>query len=697
MIQRISSARRGEKGFTLIELLVVIAILGILAGVVVFATRGIQDKGHAAAYAEDARTLRTAQEVFCGRFGQYGTERQLAGLDNAPDGNKYKFIAEPSSYHAVTLKSGGPCTAAGAAGAAASGFDITCNVAETGCGAGGALATGGTLVVGESFASNATTNVASSTGGGTHAWWEIMYNGLIALDEAGNPEPELATVVPTVGNGGITNGGATYTLNIRPNVKWHDHTESTPHLLKPSDVKFTFEKVLLKYHARARNMAGPIGYNATTCVASNIIADDTAMTVTFNFTDPYIPFLKQLNVTEAAMNPANGIPGFTTGCPSQAQADAIKVGTGPFKFDSINSPQSGDGRVVKFASYWKSSTLPYFDAILMRPFADDTPRYTALTNGDVDWIWDVPTSKVAELSANPSFRTASTQSLGGGPNSVDTLVFNLKASGSSIASVADGSAPPHPILGDLNVRKAIFHAINRDEFLNTGRNGVGKVAKAPISSEIFGHATDISLPAFSITTADSLLDNAGWNGTRTAVGTTPNIRTAQGHPTIADGTALTIRFLYTNTSLSDRAAVLKSNLAAVGIDLALTLTTPSAATTQVFTNRNFDTYIVNYAHGYDPHVGVRRQYHTDQISTAGTPNNAAGYRNSSVDTAFDMAVKTLDPTARFNHYHDFQVQVAQDLPYVWLIETPNVRGFTAQCSGFKAYTGLFAEGASCRR
>lgn len=551
---------------------------------------------------------------------------------------------------------------------------------------------GGTLVVGETFASNATTNVASSTGGGTHAWWETMYNGLIALDERGNPLPELATPVPSVDNGGITNGGATYTLRLRSGVKWHDGTDFTA-----NDVKFTFEKVLLKFHARARNMATPLGYNATTCRADNIVVVDPT-TVRFNFTAPYIPFIKQLNVTEAAMNPAGALPAFPTGadgCPSQAEVDAIKIGTGPFKFDSIDTPQAGDGKVVKNPNYWQPE-LPYLDGILMRPYTADAARFSALSNGEVDFIWDVPNPNVSALSANSAFKTAATQSLGGGPNSVDQVIFNLKASGSSVATVANGTAPDHPILGNVNVRKAIFQALNRTEFLNAGRNGIGTVATAPISSEIFGHAKDIALPAFDTAAANALLDAAGWRGPKQTVNGTPNTRTALGHSSLADGTPLTIRFLQGSPIFTDRVAVMKSNLAAVGIDMPVTVDT-TTANTVVFTNRNFDMYIVNYAQGYDPHVGVRRQYHSDQITTVGTPNNAAGYRNSAVDAAFDNAVKTLDPTARANLYRDFQVRVVQDLPYVWMIETPNVRAFTAKCVGFKVYTGLFAESASCTK
>jgi peptide/nickel transport system substrate-binding protein len=119
------------------------------------------------------------------------------------------------------------------------------------------------------------------------------------------------------------------------------------------------------------------------------------------------------------------------------------------------------------------------------------------------------------------------------------------------------------------------------------------------------------------------------------------------------------------------------------------------ANARVFTHRNFDAYLLNYAQGYDPHIGVRRQYHSDQVSTTGTPNNAPGYKNALVDAAFDNAVKTIDPAARFELYHDFQEQVARDLPYVWLIETPNVRGFVASCHDFAVYTGLFAESAYC--
>jgi prepilin-type N-terminal cleavage/methylation domain-containing protein len=83
-----------ETGFTLIELLVVITILGILAGIVIFAVSGIGDKGKKNAAAEDARTLRTAEEANCAQFSQYATVDELVAN---------KLLASGDTLNTVSL------------------------------------------------------------------------------------------------------------------------------------------------------------------------------------------------------------------------------------------------------------------------------------------------------------------------------------------------------------------------------------------------------------------------------------------------------------------------------------------------------------------------------------------------------------------------------------------------------------------
>lgn len=93
---------RGQGGFTLIELLVVIIILGVLSAVVVFAVRGVGDKGKSSAVVIDKRTIDTAEQAFCAKTGRFasGTELVQGG-----------FLSDLPEYHQVDARanSGGPC------------------------------------------------------------------------------------------------------------------------------------------------------------------------------------------------------------------------------------------------------------------------------------------------------------------------------------------------------------------------------------------------------------------------------------------------------------------------------------------------------------------------------------------------------------------------------------------------------------
>src|SRR3984893_8172396 len=84
-------------------------------------------------------------------------------------------------------------------------------------------------------------NPAITTSGATHAAAELLYNGLLGRDERGDPIPELAE------SWQVEQGGTVYRFRLRDGVKWHDGTPFTA-----ADVKFTFEEVLLKFHARTR-------------------------------------------------------------------------------------------------------------------------------------------------------------------------------------------------------------------------------------------------------------------------------------------------------------------------------------------------------------------------------------------------------------------------------------------------------------
>lgn len=505
----------------------------------------------------------------------------------------------------------------------------------------------GTLVVAIS-ADPGHLNPAITTSGATHAAAELLYNGLLGRDARGEPRPELAE------RWTIEEAGAVYRFHLRDGVTWHDGARFTS-----ADVKFTFEDVLLKYHARTKASLGGV-------LAGIDTPDDR--TVVFRFSQPYAPLLLQLDATEAPIVARHLYQGTD---PQTNPANVKPVGTGPFRF--VGYVKGSEIRLARNPAYFKPG-LPALDGVVMRVVPDAGTQVLAFETGEIDFLWGVPGPHQARLRADRRFTLAQTAYNPGGANCIMTLSFNLD----------------RPALKDVRVRRALAHAIDREPFLTQILFGKGRVAAAPISSEIgWAHAAGLALPGFDRAEAGRLLDAAGWK----REGTGP--RLSRSVPGVAEGTALALDFLHF-PAFAKYGELLRQQLGAVGVELQLRPLEPAAFAPTVFRERKFDTNVISYCNGPDPEIGVRRMYHSSQIGPAPF-TNAAGYREPRVDALFDEAARTVDRGPRSALYRRIQEIVVQDLPYVWLVETLSTRAWPARCSGFKPWTGLFAEAAACRQ
>jgi prepilin-type N-terminal cleavage/methylation domain-containing protein len=105
-----------SRGFTLVEILIVIVIIGILAVVVVFAVRGMADRGQTTACTSDARTINRAVEAYFAQNSVQvlpasgaGVERYERTVVNAG------LLTQVSKFHDVNsdgtvTSTGVPCT-----------------------------------------------------------------------------------------------------------------------------------------------------------------------------------------------------------------------------------------------------------------------------------------------------------------------------------------------------------------------------------------------------------------------------------------------------------------------------------------------------------------------------------------------------------------------------------------------------------
>ena len=478
-------------------------------------------------------------------------------------------------------------------------------------------------------------NGGITTASHTHAVADSIFSGLVALDRQGRPQPDLATAWE------VSADGRRVSFKLAPNARWHDGQPVTA-----DDVRFSFEAVLLKHHARTASGLAPV-----------IEAIDTpdAHTVVFRLKRPYAPLLAQLDVTEAPILPRHV---YGSGDLLKHPANLKPVGSGPFRFKEHRR----DDRVVleRNPDYFKPG-LPKLDRLVFRVLPDARSQVAALTRGEVDFLRGVAGPDVAALERDPLLVVDRVSAGPGGGNCVMSWVFNLD----------------RPALANLAVRRALAQAIDRERLVSDVIFGQGRVAAAPIASGIaFAHAGEsLKTLVLAPAAARAALDAAGFK---------PDAR----------GQRLALDVVHF-PQFSRYADALRQDLAAVGVTLASRPLDRAATVDAIYMKRDFDTAIVSYCQGADPEIGARRMY----VSSAIGPvpfSNGAGWSNAEVDRLFDRALASSDTKRRAAAYREAQTVIARELPYLWLVETDFPVAWSQDFDGFSPWRGAFAEYARRR-
>lgn len=411
------------------------------------------------------------------------------------------------------------------------------------------------------------------TGGAAAAIDEVVYanifEGLTRFAPDGSVVPGLAE------SWEISEDGTVYTFKLRDGVSFHDGTA-----MDGEDVKFSLDR------ARAEDST-----NAQKALFAGIETVDVVdpLTVKVSLANPDGAFPFKMAWGDAVILAPE----------SADQAATAPVGTGPFTFTEWTHGDSVE--IARFDGYWGEA--PALAKATFKFISDPNAAFAAMMAGDVDAFPNFPAPEtLMQFDANPMF----------------TVIVG-STEGETILAMNNKSGP----LADVNVRKAIAHAINRQEIVDGAMHGYG----TPIGTHFAPHNPDyLDLTAQSAHDPDmakALLEEAGQADLKLRLALPPPAYARRGGEIVA------------------------AQLRKVGIETEISNLEWAQWLEQVFKGKDFDLTIVSHTEPADINIYARPEYYFQ-------------YDNPEFQSLIEELNVTADPPQRSALLHTAQQIIADD-------------------------------------
>ena len=461
--------------------------------------------------------------------------------------------------------------------------------------------------------------------------WEcfrVGYNFLTWYDADFKPVPDLATEVPTLENGGITEDGKVWTFHIRPNVKWSDGQPLTAH-----DVAYTYNRIL------RQELGMYIGYfpNVTKVEAP----DDQTVVITSKkpnavMTALYIPILPEHVWSKVADNKV------------ESWANVPMVSSGPFHVTEVKN-----GKYVKMEKneYYKDGfgVDPAVDQVFFNMYQTQDGVVADYKAGSLD----------AAIELDPGFF----QSLESVPGSTSVAAPGLGFHELGMNSYDSPKSKGDPLLLDKNVRTAIDYALDKEAIAAVAMAGLAQPASSLLSPVDTFYRWEVpadQLRTFDPEKAKTILDEAGYKAG------------ADGIREDAKGNKLEFRLAAFNEYPMDITAAKKitSYLEDVGIGIELQVMDENAFYDLNYDNADNDLYVWSWTADIDPGY-ILSTFTTDQILNG----SDSEYSNPQYDALYIEQSEAVDPAQRQQLVQEMQQILYADAPYSILWYNTLVQAF----------------------
>ncbi len=455
---------------------------------------------------------------------------------------------------------------------------------------------------------------------------QMLFDTLVYPLPDGTVEPDLATVVPTQANGGISADGRTITYHLRHGVRWHDGAPFTS-----ADVAYTQRATM--------DPANDVTVRQPNDRVVHLETPDP-YTVVVHLARPYAPFVVEWNGSGiipahllAHLPNVNAVP-----------FNAAPVGTGAFRFVRWEHGQE----IVLAANDDYFDGRPRLRRIVITSLPNETAAAIALRTHQIDWQFEPTVGALGVLGVDPDVRIERFDA-----ETFVGLYLNVS----------------RPDLADVRVRRAIALGLDREALVDKLYRGYARPAAADIPP--FSWAYDPSLRAVEDpATANALLDAAGWK------------RAADGIR-VRSGRRLSLAYVYqSGLPIFDATAVqLQAQLRAVGIELTLRSYDVSLAYAHdgPFARGDFDLAFVQFWNYDDPEASLF-------FSCAARPPSGLNYArwcNPEYERLSAAAIATNDRATRRTLYAKIERLLIAQAPMAFLDYPDDIEALNPELTGVR--------------